>query len=676
MPAIITRGAASAQGFGFGSGLGPADPYFNQVPLLLNGDGAANGSQNNTFLDSSTNNFTVTNNNNVLQGTPNPFNGQRYSNYLNGSSYLTLPANSVLLNANNFTVEFWINPSSVQPSSRTPIINFGAFGTNFWAIQLNNVTPPITNQIQFWSYNLLNNNPVAVASGTISASIWTHVAVVRNGTNFQIYINGVSKASATYSGSVDGGSTTNQLQIGYSSPDYYSGYISNLRIANSAVYTSNFTPSTGPLTAISGTLLLTSQSNRFVDNSTNNFTITPTGTPTVNLFGPFLPTKPYSTTVNGGTGYFNGTSNYLSVTNSTALNPGTGNFTFECWVYLNSTLSSQVEIYEAQANGIGVFIYSSGILGLSQSFVAVLLTDTVAMPFYQWVHVAVVRSGTTLSLFKNGIRVATTTNSTNFVTSTINYIGRLSTGNYFPGYISNLRMVIGTAVYNPSLTTLTVPTAPLTAITNTALLLNNTNSGIPELSQNNVVQTVSTASVSTSVVKYGTGSLKFNGTSDYLSLPYNPAVKLGSSNFTIEFWAYFNSVAASQTILADTITASTGFSWVFFTSTGRLDYYLSSNGTAWNIASAVPIGNVATGQWYHVALVRNGSTFTPYLNGVSGTTTTSALALYVNSSADLIGAGPGGINFFNGYLDDVRITNGIARYTANFTPPTAALPTY
>jgi hypothetical protein len=72
-------------------------------------------------------------------------------------------------------------------------------------------------------------------------------------------------------------------------------------------------------------------------------------------------------------------------------------------------------------------------------------------------------------------------------------------------------------------------------------------------------------------------------------------------------------------------------------------------------------------------LVRNGSTFTPYLNGVAGTTATSASALFTNNKPTNIGAqyNAGASAFFNGYIDSLRITKGYARYTSNFTAPTS-----
>ena len=109
-----------------------------------------------------------------------------------------------------------------------------------------------------------------------------------------------------------------------------------MRVINgTALYTENFTPSTQPLTAISGTSLLTCQSNTFVDNSTNNFAVTAAGNSKPTTFAPFAVTyssrQSYTPAVFGGSMYFDGTGDYLNSSNS-AFAMGTGSFTWETWL--------------------------------------------------------------------------------------------------------------------------------------------------------------------------------------------------------------------------------------------------------------------------------------------------------------------------------------------------------
>jgi hypothetical protein len=125
------------------------------------------------------------------------------------------------------------------------------------------------------------------STGVVQINNWYHVAVVRNGSIWNFYLDGVSLGSITNSSNFT--STTMNVGCLAQAASPFVGNISNFRYVNgTAVYTSNFTPSTVPLTAIIGTQFLTAQSLTIIDNSTNNFAITTTGSPTVSLTSPFI----------------------------------------------------------------------------------------------------------------------------------------------------------------------------------------------------------------------------------------------------------------------------------------------------------------------------------------------------------------------------------------------------
>ena len=154
---------------------------------------------------------------------------------------------------------------------------------------------------------------------------------------------------------------------------------------------------------------------------------------------------------------FNGSTQNLSVTNSVALNPGTGDFTIEFWTYLNST-TNNASFYRANNNGVDIFMNGSGRLAMGQAQVSTLITDTVTMTTAAWVHVAAVRIGGVTKLYKNGVQVGSAGDSNNYVTDSVNYIG--TQGSFrINGYMSNLRVVIGLGVYTGAFTP---PTSPLT----------------------------------------------------------------------------------------------------------------------------------------------------------------------------------------------------------------------
>jgi hypothetical protein len=191
----------------------------------------------------------------------------------------------------------------------------------------------------------------------------------------------------------------------------------------------------------------------------------------------------------------------------------------------------------------------------------------------------------------------------------------------------------------------------------------------------NNLETVGNAQISTSVSKFGGGSMAFDGTGDYLVAPSSPNFTLGPSgaNFTIEFWIYVNSVSGGNVFMGTWQDNATNFSnrWCIFYHGSAGITFTNSGGS--NGCSG---GTLNTGQWYHIAIVRNGSTITFYKDGTSTGTQTTDQA-YTTQDKLLVGAQTGGsLTAMNGYIDDLRITKGYARYTSNFTPPTAAFPTF
>ena len=650
-----------------------SDPYFYDVTLLLSGDGT-NGGQNNTFLDSSTNNFTITRNGNTTQGSFSPY-GSLWSNYFNGSSdYLNAPSNAAFaFGTGDFTIEGWYFVSSSKDQAlfdnRTSASSSAGVGCRL-------ITGTNTLRV------ILNNTALFTTSQAVVLNQWNHIAIVRSSGTITAYLNGSAMTGGSASGATN--ITDTYMWIGelIDGGFKYNGYISNFRVVKgTAVYTSNFTPSTTPLTAITNTSLLTCQSNRFIDNSANNFALTVTGTPSVQRFSPFNPTSAYSTSVIGGSGYFDGTGvGYLTFAKSSAFAYGTGSFTIEFWFYSDSSGNDKMIMDFRDYGSAGPQLITTGgyggtLLGSLRYVGSSTITSSNIITDNEWHHCAIVRNGSSnVTLYVDGISKGTGTDTTNYTwTSGTNYIAKNSygSGGEPKCYMSDLRIVKGTAVYT---TAFTPPTAPLTAITNTSLLLNMTNGAIYDSAMMNDLETVGNAQISTSVKKYGTGSMYFDGTGDYLKFIPGANCAFGTGDFTVEGWFYvtnnLNDIYFFDTRNASQTSNCWGCGYGQGGTSGRLAFYI---GTGF-VQTSGSVGSLNT--WMHIAFVRANGTLTIYLNGssvASGSLTDNASTV---STLGYIGIRYTETFPFAGYIDDLRITKGYARYTSNFTPPTAALPNF
>jgi hypothetical protein len=657
----------------------PVDTYFKNTSLLLHAD-SGNGSNNNVFIDGSTNGATITRNGTTTQGTFSPFSQNGWSNYFNGSTdYLTLGGTAFQAamatgTSSNYTVECWVYlnalPAGTSYTNVFPILTCGAI-YGMWSISST-------------GYQMLTRSGGSYvdAAGTIpSVGVWSHLAFVNSGTSMTIYLNGTSVATASLTGTMSSGQTT---RIGNNSYAYFNGYISNLRVTTTVVYTGSFTPSTTPLTAITGTILLTCQGNRIVDNSASPYTLTPSGTISVQAFAPFAPTDVYSVSSVGGSAYFNGSTDYLSVNATTypTIKLGSGDFTLECWVYI-TTHRNYNTIFDCRAvttnaTGLVLAVNSSGQLYVYNNGYVLDSTSgsaATAITANAWHHIALVRSGAAsgnLALYVDGARVAVSSaaSSTNLsdAACTIGF-GSSDNAYYFLGYISNFRMIVGTAQYSG--TTYTVPTAPLTAITNTQLLLNGTNAGVFDSTARSNLITFSSAGTSTGQSKFGGSSLFFNGTSDYITSvgASNPLFSFGAGAFTIEHWCKFTATTAYINTISDNTGFTTTNNWIFmwnYAGAGRLSFWVN-NGVICSTTNAYN-----DNAWHHVAVTRTSAgAVTIWVDGVAdGTGTLSTTPM--GTGAIIIGNQTGQTRYWSGYIDEIRITNGIARYTATFTPSSAA----
>lgn len=193
----------------------------------------------------------------------------------------------------------------------------------------------------------------------------------------------------------------------------------------------------------------------------------------------------------------------------------------------------------------------------------------------------------------------------------------------------------------------------------------------------NTVTAVGNAQTSTAQYKWGASAYLSDGSGDYLSLPDSSNWDLGLSAqpFTFECWirySTFGGLLFGRGGGTSGWNSTSGHQYLFGLGFVGQFYVQWWNGSAFssvNVASPF-----ATGTWYHVAVCYDGTTLRVFNNGVSIISTSATFAKPSSSTITRVGDAASGATSLNAYMDDLRITQGVARYTADFTPPTAAFP--
>ena len=213
---------------------------------------------------------------------------------------------------------------------------------------------------------------------------------------------------------------------------------------------------------------------------------------------------------------------------------------------------------------------------------------------------------------------------------------------------------------------------------NVSLLLNgdgsNGSTSFTDLSDNSHSITVNgDTQVSTSVKKFGTGSIKFDGTGDYLEVASSSAFDLGTDDWTIEGWIYPESDTDDRGAVFELYNDDNNVLRIMVQTSDQLEFRIESGGTR---VCDIRTTNWDYDEWIHVAAVNNSGTITFYLNGTSEGTDSSFTMPDFSSARVLLGMDLLGTDrWYTGYIDDFRVTKGVARYTSNFTAPTSAHPT-
>ena len=292
----------------------------------------------------------------------------------------------------------------------------------------------------------------------------------------------------------------------------------------------------------------------------------------------------------------------------------------------------------------------------------------------QWVHLAVVRNSGTVNIYENGTSVASGSNTINIPNSNnmLSFMGRPQTyGQYAKGYIHDVRITTGTAVYTSSFT---APDELMSAVSNTKLLAFRKPYIVDE-SANPLSSTLDTGDPAVKgftpydYTRYTSaingGSAQFDGSGDYLTSLSNGIINFGTGDFTAEGWFYLTAAPSNYiTILAS--RASNASQTGFVMAISASDFYVYSGAHIVQKSSAIN-----KNQWYHWAYTRESGTHRLFLNGALLDSDTTARTY--SDDTFWIGAKYDGSEYFTGNQSDIRIVKGTAVYTSAFTPPTAPL---
>ena len=637
------------------------DKHWSKTSLLLKGNGANNGV---VFTDEK--GHTVTRAGSLVTSTA-AFKFGTASLLFNGTTdYLSASASIDFgLGTDNYTAEAWVKTATVGTITdlRTSATDYGLFYIAAGGFPAHD-TPTST----------------ITSSVSVTDNSWHHVVFCRVSSILTIFVDGVITAVAACN--LDLGSSR-PIRIGatYTSASFFNGYLDDVRLTKGVGrYVGEFTPPKSPM--LTGTAIQL-QDETYLNTMT----------------GYSIATNTSNRKYGNASLELNGSSAYANTPDSPSFNFGAADFTIECWTYLNAaptTAYAFIGHRTSDTAGIGVALYtdSAPSSGLSFSYNGTTFnfcTVNEALPTGVWLHLAACRSGSEIMFFINGVLKQTTSVGTNalFDSPASLSIGSCNTTpNYFlNGYIDDVRITKGVARYPASfapptreLSNYGVPIVydPYWDSVVLGMHMDGADNGVvfTEVKGKTVTVVGSTKTV-TATKKFGTASGSFDGSGDKLTLAASADWNLGTT-YTIEFWANPTSLPGAGNacrLLLIGANASTDALQVFFGPSGEVGCGIPSSGiTSFGTGNGV----MTTGSFNHYAMTCDNGIGRVFKNGVMvGGPTTGITPQTGSSSAGLIIGFDtvGTVNYnFQGYIDDLRITKGVARYVANFQPYQYAFP--
>ena len=434
----------------------------------------------------------------------------------------------------DFTMECWFKTdSSVTTTEYLAYFPYGPTLQNGWNVVYLSVGTT-SGKLALYAGISSGSNFTLTSTTSVDDQNWHHVAVVRNGSSWEMYVDGVMEASTTSSISIvhhtDGRMTVGCSYYNGSYASHFGGYISGFRLSlDKARYNYNFAvPTALPTPDRWDVSILNMQG---TDEST---TFTDSVAPGI--------------TANSSI-YFDGTGDAIQSADNDDWDFGTGDFTVECWirnpgVSADTTILGQWGSSATSASSWLLRLNSAGTISFlgfeqGQTWPTAYIdggTSTTVIDDNKWHHIAVVRNGTNILLFIDGVLESVdgdvASREFNNGTEVLDIGGSQAGYNAFAGNMSDIRITKGLARY---LGGFPVPTSGFARDPWTALLINGHggegSTFIPDSSSGG----------------FGNGYGVFDG-SDYLTLPYRPDWNLEAEDFTIEMWVRFTTLQDSALV--------------------------------------------------------------------------------------------------------------------------------
>ena len=374
-------------------------------------------------------------------------------------------------------------------------------------------------------------------------------------------------------------------------------------------------------------------STTFTDSSPNALAVTAVGNAQISTT---------QSRYNGSAGYFDGTGDYLSIAANAAIDLSSSDFAIEFWVR-PAPKTNAVDAVFGYGNYACMFYHdgTNWTLEMSSTGSSNQLVITCAVTLNTWQHIAIVRNGSSIVVYKDGVSSATGTFTGAVTTnSRILRIGDNGNSQNINGYIDNFKITKGVARYTSAFTSPPIP------------------STCTDLTKNKNVGTL------TNGVDYNFsngGSLVFDGVNDYVNIPASTNLTFGTGDFTMEVWCKTRAKTMLYPALLSVNLAWASNVWVLIdrhnvTAPTKFTFHV------YNIASPTLTSVTApsNGVWYNVVITRIGTLFSMYINGVLESTATSSASIDggVSNSINLGREFTSDSTYYDGNIPRARIYKG------------------